>query len=628
MSDQSERGSANASSADEETKTPRRRALTAIDTTVRVAGALGRPDLARELGLVRERLLDPAFTVLVIGEFKQGKSSLVNALLGTTVCPVDDDIATAVPTVLRFSHEWAAAVFLAPESADQDFADLRTAVPFDQVDGYVTEAANPANIKGVRTVELGVPAPLLQGGLVIVDTPGVGGLAGAHAAITLNALPMADAVLFVSDASQEYSRPELEFLDTARRQCPNVVGLLTKTDFYPEWRKILELDRGHLSDRSLDFPILTLSSELRSLAVQRGDAALNEESGFPALERFLCDDIAGGGERLVLDGVRAVADRVVDEIEVQYRAELAALADPEVQERRLAELAVAEAQAAAQRQGSARWDLTLADGITDLRGDATHDLDGHLRQFYAESDATVETIDPAETREEYEQWLYRRAAEHLTTNDGFVRGRVAELVARVESHFVADGGGMGSTVGMDVEIGSTLGAVAQAGEMRESQRKEDKVGVGVAALRGSYGGMMMFGIMGKIVGLALVNPVSLVLGGLLTVRTVKELRKQSLTQRRHTTKVDGQKYIGELALLARKDNADRLERIRRQLRDRYQGRAREHQEALAHALATAKADGRRSDAERTQRTADIEAELRRITKLRSVVESAFTGDPA
>ena len=111
----------------------------------------------------------------------------------------------------------------------------------------------------------------------------------------------------------------------------------------------------------------------------------------------------------------------------------------------------------------------------------------------------------------------------------------------------------------------------------------------------------MVGIIGKIVGLALVNPVSLVLGGLLTVRTVRDLRKQSLNQRRHTTKVDGQKYIQELALVARKENGDRLERIRRQLRDRYQQRAKEHQEAMAAALATAKADAQRSDAERTAR---------------------------
>ena len=604
--------------------TPRDRALKALDTTAKVTTALGRPDLGRELGLVRERLLDPAFTVLVIGEFKQGKSSLVNALLGAAVCPVDDDIATAVPTVLRWSDVWTAAVYHAPESADDDLEAMRVEVPVAEVAAYVTEAANPENIKAVRSVELGLPAPLLQPGLVLVDTPGVGGLAGLHAAITLNALPMADAVLFVSDASQEYSLPELEFLDTARRLCPNIVGILTKTDFYPEWRKIIELDRGHLRDRELEFPILTVSSELRRLAVEQGDGPLNQESGFPALERYLRDDIAGHGERLVLHSVHSVAMRVVDEVEAQYQAELAALQDPEVQARRLAELAEAEARAAAQRQGSARWDVTLADGITDLNREATHDLDGHLRRFYEESDAAVEAIDPADAREEYEQWLYRRAAEHLAANDEMVRGRVAELVARVETHFVEDGGDSGTSVSVGVDVGTLHDAIGRTGEVRETERKGDKVGTGVAALRGSYGGMMMFGIMGKIIGLALVNPVSLVLGGLLTVRTVKELRKQSLAQRRHTTKVDGQKYIGELALAARKDNVDRLERIRRQLRDRYHHRAKEHQDALAAALATARADAKRGDAERTQRVADVEAELRRLGKLRRVVDEAFT----
>src|SRR5688500_3548644 len=138
-------------------ETPRQRGLKAIDTTVKVAKALGRPDLARELGLVRSRLLDPAFTVLVIGEFKQGKSSLVNALLGAEVCPVDDDVATAVPTVLRWGDEWEGAVYLAPETVEQELHELRTVVPVDQIAAYVTEAANPENIKQVRSVELGIP---------------------------------------------------------------------------------------------------------------------------------------------------------------------------------------------------------------------------------------------------------------------------------------------------------------------------------------------------------------------------------------------------------------------------------------------------------------------------------------
>lgn len=604
--------------------TPRGRALRAIDTAVKVTGALGRPDLARELALVRERLLDPAFTVLVIGEFKQGKSSMINALLGTPVCPVDDDIATATPTFLRWADGWSAAVYASPGNEPVDIAELRTEIPMAELDAFATEAANPENIKQVRSVEIGLPAPLLEGGLVLVDTPGVGGLAGTHAVITLGALPLADAVLFVSDASQEYSGPELEFLQTAMRSCPNVVGVLTKVDFYPEWRRILEIDQGHLRERGMAFPVLPISSQLRDLAVARGDAGLNQESGFPALEGFLRDDVAASGEQLVLDGVHAVATRVVDELERQYHDERTALDDPELRERRMAELTAAEAKAAAQRQASARWDITLADGISDLVRGATHDLDGRLRGFYEESDAAVEAIDPADSRDEYEQWLYRRAAEHLAAADEEVRRRVSDLVAVVESHFVEDGGDTGAVAGFEIEIGSLSAAAANARELRDTDSGPDKVTTGLAALRGSYGGVMMVGIISRMVGMAVLNPATLVLGGLLTVRTVKELRKQSLNERRRTTKIDGQKYIGELATLARRDNADRLERIRRQLRDRYQQRAREHQEALSTALATAKADASRSDAERQARARDIDAELGRLAKLRAVLDAGFS----
>ncbi len=74
-------------------------ALSVVDLGHRASSAYGRPDLAERLALTRRRLSDPAFHVFVVGEFKQGKSSLVNALLDAAVCPVDDDIATAVPTV-------------------------------------------------------------------------------------------------------------------------------------------------------------------------------------------------------------------------------------------------------------------------------------------------------------------------------------------------------------------------------------------------------------------------------------------------------------------------------------------------------------------------------------------------
>src|SRR5690606_40618541 len=73
------------------------------------------------------------------------------------------------------------------------------------------------HVTGVQTC--GLP---ISGGLVLVDTPGVGGLGSAHGAATMAAVAGADAVVFVSDAAQEYTRPELDFLASAMQMCPNV----------------------------------------------------------------------------------------------------------------------------------------------------------------------------------------------------------------------------------------------------------------------------------------------------------------------------------------------------------------------------------------------------------------------
>ena len=79
--------------------------MAALDVCVQAANAYQRDDLGGRLAGARERLVDPLFHVLVVGEFKQGKSSLINALLGVEVCPVDDDIATAVPTKLHYAKK-------------------------------------------------------------------------------------------------------------------------------------------------------------------------------------------------------------------------------------------------------------------------------------------------------------------------------------------------------------------------------------------------------------------------------------------------------------------------------------------------------------------------------------------
>src|ERR671916_3374473 len=208
-------------------------ALSVVALGQQAATAYARPDLVDRLRATRRRLADPAFHVFVVGEFKQGKSSLVNALLNAPVCPVDDDIPPSVPPPIRYGDPPSAAVLFDPggDPSDAGREPVREEIAVDQVAGYVTESADVTGERRVNSVEVSLPRKLLTDGLVIVDTPGVGGLGSAHSAATIGALPMADAVVFVSDASQEFTAPELEFLQTARRMCPNVVCVLTKIDF-------------------------------------------------------------------------------------------------------------------------------------------------------------------------------------------------------------------------------------------------------------------------------------------------------------------------------------------------------------------------------------------------------------
>ena len=79
-------------------------AVDLVDLALKATAAYERPDLGARLAQTRKRLVDPNVRVLVVGEFKQGKSQLVNALVNAPVCPVDDDVATAVPTVVRHSE--------------------------------------------------------------------------------------------------------------------------------------------------------------------------------------------------------------------------------------------------------------------------------------------------------------------------------------------------------------------------------------------------------------------------------------------------------------------------------------------------------------------------------------------
>ena len=252
---------------------------------VRLLHQLERPDLVGRVTAAAARLQRPATIVAVVGEFKQGKSSLVNGLLGQPVCPVDDDLATSAITLVRHGEQPAAVVRRTGEDAASG------PIPLAQLGDWVSESGNPGNHKGVERVEITVPSAILAQGLVIVDTPGMGGLGAGHAASTLAFLPFADGLVLVSDASSELSAPEIEFLRRAVELCPTVLFAQTKIDLYPAWERIFDLNRGHLERAGVRIPMVAVSSQLRTVALARKDRALNAASRFPELISHLGDRV-------------------------------------------------------------------------------------------------------------------------------------------------------------------------------------------------------------------------------------------------------------------------------------------------------------------------------------------------
>ena len=167
-------------------------------------------------------------TVLFCGEFKRGKSSLVNAIIGTELCPSDIGIATSVVTTIKYGAVKKAVRYYGNllENADSLKSEE---IEWEDIDKYTM--GDVLEIDNTILVELSYPSPFLKNGITIIDTPGIGGLDPRHAILTHMALPKADVIVFVTDAGEPLTQSELEFYESKVLSCGkrNVV-LVNKSD--------------------------------------------------------------------------------------------------------------------------------------------------------------------------------------------------------------------------------------------------------------------------------------------------------------------------------------------------------------------------------------------------------------
>ncbi len=182
-------------------------------------GAEAQAEEARELAA---RVSEGRFYVACIGQFKRGKSTLLNALVGREVVPTGFVPVTAVPTVIRLGDEPHARVRMRNGS----WRDI----PVTDLQEYVTEERNPENKKAVDGAEVFLPSPLLSSGMCFVDTPGLGSIFLGNTATTQAFIPHIDAALVVVGADPPIAGEELALVEAVGRQVKDLILVINKAD--------------------------------------------------------------------------------------------------------------------------------------------------------------------------------------------------------------------------------------------------------------------------------------------------------------------------------------------------------------------------------------------------------------
>ncbi|MDY6809661.1 MAG: dynamin family protein [Actinomycetota bacterium] len=580
-----------------------------IDRLIAVGADTGRHDLVARLRAARGRITDPRARVVVVGQLKQGKSQLINALLNVPVCRVGDAETTTTITTIGYAEQPCAELVV----ADADGNERTVALTMDDITRDLSHAPEAGGARVLR-VDIRVPSALLRRGLVLVDTPGAGGVGTPHAAATLGLLAASNAIIVVSDVSQEYTAPEMTFIRQSTELCTNALCAATKTDLYPMWRDVIAADVTHLRRAGLDMAPLPVSSLLRSHAIRLDDRELNSESGFPGIIDFLDKEVLADAsaemQRFVMSEIRAIAEHLT----LTIAPELATLRDPAAREGIVAELERARREAKELSARTALWQQVLADGVADLSAESDYDLRNRTRTLIKEYESTIDAGDPATVWQALGEQLESDVAEAVGDNFIWAHEQSLALAERVAETF-AD---TGEVAIPRLDLASVGGGLAPVDGLSDlEQAPSGTVHKLVTGMRGSYGGMMMFGMMSTVVGMAMINPFSIAAGVLLGRKSYKEDKEMRLARRRAEAKAAVRKFVDDVLFEVGRESRFRLRTAQRVLRDHFRGIAEQTAQSLSDSIKATEESARAEMASR-------EARLKALTGHESFLSEVTT----
>ncbi len=235
-----------------------------------------KPNILEKLKELRNDIQNDFYTVVVLGEFKRGKSTFVNALLGTSLLPMDILPETATINAIMYRDTPTVQVVLQDGSIEKGEPTAEYLKRFSaRQDGNEAEK--------VRYIKIGYPSELLKNRVILVDTPGVSDLDEQRCDVTYEFIPKANAVIFLLDANSPLKKTEKDFIEERHlpQNISNILFLLNKYDSVDEEEdeELIEETTARLSNAfQLEIPVYPVSARWALEGLEQYNEAMIEAS--------------------------------------------------------------------------------------------------------------------------------------------------------------------------------------------------------------------------------------------------------------------------------------------------------------------------------------------------------------
>lgn len=196
-----------------------------IQNLKQIAEDFGQKILVKELDILFVKQREERFYVAILGLFKRGKSTIINALLDQQVLPSAVIPVTSIITLIEHSEHASAEIYFSNGDV----------IPNDisMIEDFIAEEKNPENEKGIDFVKIYHPASILEN-ISIVDTPGIGSVLPHNSETTKSFIPKIDTALYVLSADMPITQTDIDFIKDLKQDVPKLLFVLNKVDLLNE----------------------------------------------------------------------------------------------------------------------------------------------------------------------------------------------------------------------------------------------------------------------------------------------------------------------------------------------------------------------------------------------------------